>query len=190
MAFLDDPVGSINNAIRSSPAGGLLGQFTSGGTPSTKTRTGHALSLHVQLPGKAPRLIGAVQSIQFSQARDLDEEYEINALGTGLPVDLVPQRVTERTMRVERLDLYLSIFEEVFGHREIVVLSDQFLPLSLREVWRDPSGSLSNPFAVTSKAYMYSGIFIKDFGRQVASNGDLIVRTNALLVWQNKTRII
>lgn len=185
-SFVDNPVGSLQNFVNSSPLGGLLGTSRTGGPPITKVRSTQALSVHVQLPHRPPRLIGAVQGFDVNQSREIDEEYEIDATSVGLPVDLIPQRLSERTITVERLDLYLNLFEEVFNTREIITLTDQFMPLSLRELWRDPSGSA---FAQQTRGYVYTGVFIKSFGRKMAATNDLIVRTNATFIWRSRIRV-
>lgn len=55
-----------------------------------------------------------------------------------MPVDLVPQRVDTREIRIARYDTYPEIMEEVFGTSELIVLSDQYRPFTCREVWRGP----------------------------------------------------
>lgn len=98
--------------------------------PNTRTRLSHALTIRA-----AGRTIGAVHSISPSQSRTVDQEFEVEANSKGMPIDLVPQTVDKRELRVSRYDLYTSIMEEVFGNYEIINLCDQYRPFTLREVW-------------------------------------------------------
>jgi hypothetical protein len=71
--------------------------------------------------------------------RTVDTEFDVDVSKNGLPVDVVPQALDTREMRISRYDLYLGVFEEVFGTTELVVLTDQVRPVAVREVWRGPS---------------------------------------------------
>lgn len=118
--------------------------------PVTQTRLSHALTIRA-----GSRIIGAVHVFSSSQSRTIDQEYENEPSSSGLPRDLVPQTVDRREIRVARYDLYNSIMEEVFGSSEIVNLSDQFRPFSLREVWDAPGaglGLLTNALGLTASA--------------------------------------
>jgi hypothetical protein len=72
-------------------------------------------------------------------ARTVDTEFEMEANSNGMPVDLVPQTVERRELRINRYDTYSVVMEEVFGSSELIVLADQARPFSVREVWRGPS---------------------------------------------------
>lgn len=189
-AFLDNPVGSINDAIgRATVLGVPLASFRPVGPPSTKTRSSLALTLHVQPPGKAARIIGAVDGVKFGQSRGVDEEFEVNQSAQGLPVDLIPQTVANRTITVDRFDLYVAVLEELLGTDEIVNLSDQYLPLVFREVWRDPTSS--GFFTSSSRAYVYTGVLIKEFGRDMRSNDPArLVKANATFVYKQRFRVV
>jgi hypothetical protein len=186
--FLDNPIGSINSAIGSASILGVpLSSFRPSGPPQTKTRTSHAFTLYISPPGRSPRLIGAGQTLNMSQSRAIDEEYEVSPSAVGIPVDLIPQIVSTRQLTLDRLDLFLTVLEDLLGTTEIITLSDQFMPLTVREVWRDPtSGSF---FATSARSYVYTGCYIKDLGRKIASNDDRIVRGNATLVFKNRFRV-
>jgi hypothetical protein len=93
----------------------------------------HAITLRSQ-----SRTIGAVHTFAPSLRRTVDAEYEVEANSTGMPVDLVPQLVDGREIRLSRYDLYPLIMEEVFGAFELVLLTDQTRPFTLREIWRGP----------------------------------------------------
>ena len=110
--------------------------------PTTRTRLSHALRIR-----SGGRTIGAIRSWSFSQGREIDTEWEIEPNAVGMPVDLVPQTVSRRELRIGRYDLYPAIMEEVFGTSEIVVLTDQYRPFSLREIWYGPSTSAASTLA-------------------------------------------
>lgn len=102
--------------------------------PTTVTRLSHAFTLRA-----GRRIIGAIHNVSFSTRRTVDTEFEVDANGYGLPVDHVPQTVETREMRISRYDTYPAVMEEVFGSSELIVLTDQYRPLSIRETWRGPS---------------------------------------------------
>lgn len=102
--------------------------------PNTTTRLSHALTIRAR-----GRTIGAIRSWSPNMRRTIDTEFDVDASANGMPIDLVPQAVDTREVRLSRYDLYLSLLEEVFGTTELVVLSDQVRPFSIREVWRGPS---------------------------------------------------
>jgi hypothetical protein len=70
--------------------------------------------------------------------REVDTEFEVDPNATGLPVDLVPQTLTRREIRISRYDTYPTLMEEAFGTSELITLCDQFRPFTCREVWRGP----------------------------------------------------
>lgn len=105
--------------------------------PNTVTRLSHAVSIRA-----GGRAIGAIHSFGPAQSRTVDIEYEVEPNSTGLPVDIIPQAVDRREVRIARYDTYPEIMEEVFGTSELIVLSDQFRPFTIREVWRGPGINL------------------------------------------------
>lgn len=105
--------------------------------PNTHTRMSHALTIRA-----GGMVVGAIHQWSPSQARTIDAEYDVEPNAHGLPVDLVPQTVERREIRVARYDTYPLLMEEVFGTRELIVLSDQSRPFTCREVWRGPGINL------------------------------------------------
>ena len=101
--------------------------------PNTQTRLSHALKIMAR-----GRIVGAVHEWEVGQDREIDTEFEVEANSNGRPVDVVPQALTRREIRVQRYDTYPLIMEEVFGTSELVVLCDQTNPFILREVWLAP----------------------------------------------------
>jgi hypothetical protein len=160
--------------------GSFFGTFAS--LPNTRTRLDHALTLRTG----SGRAIGAVKTFSYSQSRSLDEEFEVNAQGSGMPVDLVPQNVTRREMRIERYDLYTKIMEEVFGTQELVVLTDQYRPFTLRELWRGPAGVLTGG----QRIYHFTGCWFTDIGRTLDTSGDRVVMADATIAWTDRVRVL
>lgn len=80
-------------------------------------------------------------------SQTVDAKFEVDGNGHGMPVDLVPEAVTRREIRIARYDIYVQIMEEVFGSAELIVLADQFRPFSCREVWKGPA---FNPFGLAN----------------------------------------
>lgn len=101
--------------------------------PNTRTRLSHALTIRAR-----GRIIGAIHQWNPAQTRTIDTEYEVEPNAVGMPTELVPQIVDRREIRIARYDTYPEIMEEVFGSSELVVLSDQFRPFSVRETWIGP----------------------------------------------------
>lgn len=110
--------------------------------PTTRARLSHALTIRAR-----GRIIGAIHQWSPAQSRTVDTEFEIEPNSYGMPVDLVPQRVERREIRIARYDTYPEIMEEVFGTSELIVLADQYRPFTLREVWRGPpiTANFTNP---------------------------------------------
>lgn len=102
--------------------------------PNTRARLSHALTIRAR-----GRTIGAVHQWAPAQGRDIDTEYEVEPNSVGLPVDVIPQVMGRREIRIARYDTYPEIMEEVFGTSELEVLTDQYRPFTLREVWRGPA---------------------------------------------------
>lgn len=177
--------------------------------PNTKTRLSHAFTLRVR-----GRIVGAVHMVSPRQARQIDTEFEINANGNGKPVDIVPQTLETRELRVARYDLYTGVMEEMFGTAEVVVLTDQYKPFSLREVWTGPgsgselignlaqvggatpqlaaalaSGGAALLSAGASRQYEYTGCWFSDVGRTIDAKGDRVISVDATLVFLDRLRI-
>lgn len=152
------------------------------GVPRTRTRTSHGLKITI-----GSRVIGAIQGFTHNTSRQLDEEWE---LGRGLyghaPADIVPQNVGQRTLSIERLDLFTADMESVFGTTELVVLADQFRPFMLRTVWQSPVGIALGGRSV----FVYTGCWLSRIGRQVRATDDRISRANAEVTYQMRLRVL
>lgn len=161
-------------------------EAASSGLPLTRTRTSHGFTLHAAYQGRAPRIIGALQSVHFGQSRPVDDEFEVEANATGLPIDQVPQTLSRREISFDRFDTFSTILEEIFGGAELIMLIDQAHPLAIREVWKDPSGLLTT----TTRAYQYNNVYMVDFDRQMSSTDSRIVGTKVVFKYRNRIRVI
>lgn len=151
--------------------------------PRTRTRTSHGLTLRV-----GGRIIGAVNALAHTHNRQLDDVWEIDRAAVGAaPADIVPQNVTGRRLTISRYDLYIGLMEEVMSATgEIIVLSDQFRPFSLRTVWQSSVGIVLGG----RRIYVYEGCWFEDIGRAVRSTDDRIVNVNATIRYQTRRRVV
>jgi hypothetical protein len=174
--FFDDPIGTI---LRQTDNGQRV--------PVTRTKTAYSLTIHARV-GTRQGVIGAIHEISTRQRQDVDEEYEVDALGQGLPREMVPQIVSSRTIQLRRYDLYSATIEQVFGApTELVTLANQIGPVSLRFMWKAPTANDLNlllPNQTQLVAFEYTDCYITDLGRTV-STSDIIVKADASLVWRN-----
>jgi hypothetical protein len=99
--------------------------------PRTELRTSHAITLRA-----ADVTIGRIQNWSPSQARDVKLKFEINAVGTGAPIEAVPGVATTQTLQVTRYDLYTQKMEEIWGMpKPLWALTDQHNPIDIEEKW-------------------------------------------------------
>lgn len=152
--------------------------------PRTRTRTTHGLAIRVA----GGRIIGAIHGFTHQTSRDIDDEWEVNVAARGAgPSDMVPQNVTERSIRIERYDLYVRHMEEVFNSTgEMISLSDQFRPFTLRTIWQSPVGIVLGG----RRVYEYRNCWFRSIGRTARADGDRIVNVDAELVYQERRRLV
>lgn len=189
-AFFDDPQATaedIANRFGLAPNGsinlGTLRKAMQGGLPKTQTRLSHSLTIR---SGTTGRVVGAIKSWATQQTREVQDHFEVNPYAVGMPIDVVPQKVTSRSLRISRYDLYIRLFEEAFGTTELVVLTDQFRPLTIREVWRSPMGIFNSGI----RAYDFVGCWFEDIGRTLDAAGDRAVLAEATLRWTNRIQLL
>lgn len=152
--------------------------------PRTRTRTSHGLTIRVG----GGRIIGAVNALGHSTSRQVDDEWEIdrNAVGTA-PADLVPQNVTGRQLQVSRYDLFVRSMEEALNKTgEVVVLSDQFRPFTLRTTWQSPVGIALGG----RRIYEYQDCWFSDLGRTVRTDDNRIVNVDATITYRLRRRVL
>ena len=128
--LVGDPLNALQNGI--SPQRDI---------PDTATRTRYSISLEARV-GKRMGRIGAVSKITRNESVALEDLYEINVEASGLPRDIVPQILSNRTINIERYELYRDPFSRIFGkNTELHKLCDQTSPIILRITKRTPSAS-------------------------------------------------
>jgi len=155
-------------------------------TPFTATRTTHALTIHGSGPGRRG-IIGAVHAFNTTQSRTTEDVFEVQSLGYGRPADVVPQNLTTRTMDIQRYDLFKRSMEQVFGKRawELIDLTDQSHPFTLRTTWGEPGF----PGITRKNVFEYTGCWFTNLGRTSSATDDRIVKVNATLVWTRRYRV-
>ena len=154
--------------------------------PHTRTRTSHALTIHGIGPGRRG-IIGAVHVLNINQSRDTEDIFEVQSLGQGRPVDVVPGNLVGRTMTIARYDLFSRTMEQVFGKRkhELIDLTDQSHPFTLRTTWGFPG--LAGGFR--KSIFEYTGCWFQNLGRNISATDDRIVNVDATLVWTRRYRV-
>lgn len=180
-SFINNPLQALRN----------LGSQTGSGLPQTQTKTSFGLTIHAVVNGRRG-VIGAVHEVGMSQSMEVDEEYEVNSLGGQKPRELVPQSLRGRKMTLKRYDLYSATLEQVFGQPELLTLTDQLYPVSLRLSWKNVQNSqiasLVNNIPLMS-VYEFTNCVISDLSRTVSAEGDRIVGADATVVWSNIVKL-
>ena len=151
--------------------------------PLTQTATSHAITIRTDRGLK----IGRIQNWSPSISRTVDTVFEVNANNTGEPIERVPQIQANNRITVERYELYTFHIGEAFGvpvvngEVDLVNLTRQAKPFSVREVWRDPFGDI--------RAYLYTGIWFADWGITISSSDDRIIKSRATLEFTRRIRL-
>ena len=183
--FLDNPGSAFLNAVDNGDR-----------TPNTTTQTAYSLQLHARFGLKQGVVgIGAVHELSTSQTLQVDEEFEVNKEATGLPIELIPQILTGRTLTLQRYELYRKNIEQVFGNSDtgLLTLCDQAAPLSVRLMFKGPSPSsilgdlVRNPNAAV-RIYEFQGCYLTQLGKTY-SMANVIVGANATLTWRQLRRL-
>lgn len=147
--------------------------------PFTNTATSHAIAIKVD-----KLFIGMIQSWAPSQSRSVNVLYEINSVTSGDVAENVPSVISGLTIQVTRYDIFNLRMEQAWGEgfdlREM--LCNQSNPLRIVEKWVKPDGEYS--------AYVYSGCWFSNMGRQMSVKGDRIINVNATLQYERKRKFI
>ena len=159
-------------------AGALRGPAS---VPTTNARLTHAYRLRTS----GGRTIGAVYQCDEDQGRNVDLEFEVDVNGVGQPADIIPQDMTTQTLTIARWDLYTSVIEEAFTNFELSMLTDQSRGFRLQEVWRAPTSILNS----TGRLYEYRPCFFARIGRKKSATDERTTRTDAVIVWLDRSRI-
>lgn len=180
-AFLDDPIESLRRGIDN-------GQRV----PDTATETSYALTLHARVGNKRGQ-IGAVHNISLRQHLTVDEEFEVDLFGRGLPRELIPQIVSGRTIQLQRYELYRASMSEIFGAPELLTLADQTGTISLRFTTKAPQpssilGAFIRDPSSQMRVYEFIDCYIVDMGKTYSTDR-VIVGAEASLIWRNLIRL-
>lgn len=144
--------------------------------PNTRTRLTHALYIKA-----GRRTIGGVHLFAPTARRTVEREYEVDPNAVGLAALITPG-VEECEIRVSRYDLYLDLMEQAMGTRNMVMLTDQRVGLTFREVWRGPAGL----FGGGVYALDYTDCWFTDLGRQLDAKGDRVSNADATFIFRQK----
>lgn len=176
--YIQDPAAAVQRALqlRGVPPASRV-------VPNTRTRTTHGLTLR---DGRTGRLFGAIHTFSPKQTRAVEEEFEINRDSRGIPVDLVPQNLTSRTLGLSRYDLYTRVMEELFGTTELHILTDQRRPFRIRETWLAPATVAV--LGAGPRIYEYIDCWFTDIGRTLSASDDRIVKVEATLMFRDRKR--
>lgn len=144
--------------------------------PNTRVRMSHALTIRAK-----GQTIGLIQNFSpAAQTRAVPYVFELNTATSGEPVERPPANIGGLSIQVDRYDLYTTKMETAFGTADFAMLSDQTDKFQLREVWRNPDGSL--------ESYIYLECLFSSIGRKFSATGDRIVMVNAVIEYLKKVR--
>lgn len=151
--------------------------------PLTQTASSHAITIKTDRGIK----IGRIQSWSPSMAKTIDSVFEVNANGTGEPLERVPQTQTTNSIAVDRYELYTSHLGEAFGveiagGNDMVTLVQQIKPLHVREIWRDPFGGM--------RAYLYANCWFSSMGTTISATDDRIIKVRATLEFTRRLKLM
>lgn len=138
---------------------------------------GHALTIRAK-----GQTIGLIQ--QFSpanQSRPLSYIYELNAATSGEPVERAPQNLSGLSINIDRYDLYNKKMETVFGTADFTMLTDQTEKFQIREVWKNPDGSI--------ESWVYLECQFSSIGRRISVTGERTVMVSAVVEYLKKVRV-
>jgi len=145
--------------------------------PDTRTRMSHALTIRAR-----GQTIALIQNFSPDpQTRPTNYVYELNVATSGEPVERTPQNVGGLELTVDRYDLYTKKMETAFGTADFTMLSDQTEKFQVREVWRNPDGSI--------ETYVYLECLFTNLGRKMTSTGERAVMVNAKIGYLKRVRV-
>ena len=167
--------------------------------PQTRVRTSHALSIRAN-----GQTVGLINSWGPTQSRTMTPIFEVGVDNSGNPIEYMPGNMSGLTISVNRYDTYPQRMEEVFGARDLTMLTRQAEPFDMFEIWSVPekgqleriaSGanlSLASQSDVVFKQqerFMYRACWFTSLGRTLSSDDNRIVNVNATLVYTQKLKV-
>lgn len=194
MGGFQDFVKNSSDFLTSQDTGGF-----STAPPLTQTASSHSITLRTDQGLKIAR----IQSWSPSMSRTIEQIFEVQANNTGEPLEQVPQIQNGNRISVDRYELYTTHIGEAFGvptqgagsggtsvspeqtgsinANDMVSLVRQIRPFNIRELWRDPFGTI--------RAYIYVGVVFSDWGITIAANDDRIIKARASLQFTRRLRL-
>jgi hypothetical protein len=145
--------------------------------PDTVTRTSH--SIRIVVDGNT---IGLINSFSPRQSRTITPIYELNVETSGIPYENVPGNVTGLQIDISRYDLWVARMEQVFGSRDLSMLSNQQSPFTIEERWVRPDN--------TEEVWQYVGCWLSNVGRTLRSDDQRIVNVQATVIYLYKQRVV
>ncbi len=151
--------------------------------PLTETASSHGVTIRTDKGIK----IGRIQSWSIQMSRTVDAIYEVQLNARGEPAERVPQAQMTNSISVERYELYSFHIGEAFGapvlgdSTDLANLTRQTKPFQIRELWKDPFGSL--------RGYGYFGCWFSNIGITIAANDDRIIKTRATIEFARRLKL-
>lgn len=151
--------------------------------PNTLAQLSHAFALRV-----AGLTIGALNEWNPRINRTLTDLYEFGpvtgpyAQNPGEPFEVVPGNVSGMQVDVRRWDLFSDQFETAFQTPDLTMLSNQFDPISGREVWTTPGG-------LNDYVRIYGGCWWQDIGQTIDAKGDRTINVGGTLRFTRRDKV-
>lgn len=152
--------------------------------PSTSTITSFGLVILAQ-----GDIVGAITSWSVDQQRGAKAVFELGsplttnrfdvAADPGEPFEIVPGNITGTTISIRRYDIYTKRFESAFKTRDLYMLTRQNQPVTFREAWSTPGGTLDF-------GYTLYGAWFTRLGREMSAEGDRIVMVNGSAMYTRR----
>lgn len=144
--------------------------------PNTRLRMSHALTIRAR-----GQTVGLIQTWNVAQNRAVNMTFELNSATSGAPVERTPGNMGGLSIAVTRYDLYTKKMEQAFGTADFTMLADQTEKFQVREVWRNPDGSI--------ETFVYLECYFSNIGRNISSTGDRLVMVNATVEYLRRVRV-
>lgn len=168
-------MGALDFLAPLATAGQAVANLTGSKIPNTLVRTSHGVSIRAK-----GITVGMIQSWAPGMNRAITPCYEVNAAGDGSPCENVPGTLTGLTLNVTRYDLYAKRMETAFGTPDMAMLSDQWNPIQIMELFLFPDAR--------KEIYLYTGCWFTNLGRTFSATDNRLVQVNATLQYVRKVR--
>ena len=148
--------------------------------PETLVKTSHSLTIR-----SGNVTVGLINGWNPAQNRGIAPIYQIGTfhlnVPSGEPVEKIPGNVTGQTIAVQRYDVYKQRMETAFGTTDLMMLTRQDRPFTVKELWKYPDDQGGG-----TEIIVYSGCWFSNIGRNYRSDGDRIINVNATLEYTKR----